>query len=58
MSYLDDFRKILSIKRYSYRTIKSYTNALKVFLDASAGTISDNITLSDIENYKNCCCVW
>jgi|GEM_PF-3384876 len=32
MSYLVISKKLLTIKRYSYRTIKAYSNALKVFL--------------------------
>ncbi len=53
MSYLDDFKKLLTIKRYSYRTIKSYSNALKIFLDAFPKQEPDSITTCEIEKFLN-----
>jgi site-specific recombinase XerD len=53
MNYLDDFKKLLSIKRYSYRTIKSYSNALKVFFSKISNINPENITPSEIEKFIN-----
>lgn len=53
MNYLDDFKKLLSIKRYSYSTIKSYSNALKNFLDAFPGSEPSQINVTQIENFIN-----
>jgi len=53
MNYLDDFKKLLIIKRYSYSTIKSYTNALKVFFTKISNKNPENINLSDIEQFIN-----
>lgn len=43
MDCLDDFKKLLSIKRYSPRTINSYANALKTFLSAFPNRNPENI---------------
>lgn len=51
MCYLEEFRKHLSSKRYSFRTVKSYVNALKLFLEAFAGAKPENISQTDIEKY-------
>lgn len=53
MNYLDDFKKLLSIKRYSYSTIKSYSNALKNFLDAFPGSEPSQINVTQIEHFIN-----
>ena len=53
MNYLDDFKKLLSIKRYSHSTIKSYSNALKNFLDAFPGSEPSQINVTQIENFIN-----
>ena len=53
MNYLDDFKKLLTIKRYSYRTIKSYSNALKTFFSYFNYKNPKNINPSDIEQFIN-----
>lgn len=53
MNYLDDFKKLLSIKRYSYRTIKSYSNALKTFFLYFEHKNPENINPSEIEQFIN-----
>ncbi len=53
MNYLDDFKKLLNIKRYSYRTIKAYSNALKVFLLHFPDKIPESINTIDIEHFLN-----
>ncbi|MCX6146496.1 MAG: site-specific integrase [Candidatus Kapabacteria bacterium] len=53
MNCLDDFRKLLTIKRYSYLTIKSYTSALKIFLSSFQDKTPDTITTYEIEHYIN-----
>jgi len=53
MNYLDDFKKLLTIKRYSYRTIKSYSNALKTFFSYFNYKNPENINPSDIEQFIN-----
>jgi len=53
MNYLDEFKKHLTIKRYSYRTIKSYSNALKTFFLYFEHKNPENINLSEIEQFIN-----
>jgi len=53
MNYLEDFKQLLTIKRYSYRTIKSYSNALKIFLSGFPNRRADDLTTYDIEQYIN-----
>jgi len=53
MNYLDDFKKLLSIKRYSHRTIKSYSNALKTFFLYFEHKNPENINPSEIEQFIN-----
>jgi site-specific recombinase XerD len=53
MNYLDDFKKLLTIKRYSYRTIKSYSNALKTFFLYFEHKNPENINPSEIEQFIN-----
>lgn len=53
MNYLDDYKKLLTIKRYSYRTIKAYSNALKDFLSYFPNMEAENINPDLIENYIN-----
>lgn len=53
MNYLDDFKKLLTIKRYSYRTIKSYSNALKTFFLYFEHKNPENIYPSEIEQFIN-----
>jgi len=43
MNYLDNFKKLLTIKRYSYSTIKAYSNALKDFLSYFPDMKAENI---------------
>lgn len=53
MNYLDDFRTLLSIKRYSHKTIKSYLNVLKIFLSDFPDRKPEDIKTHDIEQYIN-----
>jgi len=53
MNSLDDFKKLLTIKRYSYRTIKSYSHALKSFFSHFEHKNPENINPSDIEQFIN-----
>lgn len=53
MNYLDDYKRLLTIKRYSYRTIKSYTNALNVFFNAFPNRNPESINITDIEQFIN-----
>jgi site-specific recombinase XerD len=53
MEYINDFRNLLSIKRYSYRTIKAYANAIQVFLSAFPGREPTEIKISEIEKFIN-----
>jgi integrase len=53
MSYLDDFKNLLTIKRYSYRTIKAYSNALKVFLLHFPDKKPESINTIEIEQFLN-----
>lgn len=53
MEYLNDFITLLNINRYSYRTIKAYTNAIKVFLSAFPGREPTEIKISEIEKFIN-----
>lgn len=53
VNYLDDFKMLLTIKRYSYRTIKSYVNVLKIFLDSFPKRNPESITVYEVENYLN-----
>lgn len=53
MNYLDDFKKLLTIKRYSYRTIKSYSNALKTFFLYFEHKNPEKINPSEIEQFIN-----
>jgi hypothetical protein len=42
LDYLEEFEKLLIIKRYSYRTIKSHLHALKSFFRPFKGTNPEN----------------
>lgn len=53
MNYLEDFKTLLKIKRYSYRTIKSYSNAIKVFLSAFPNENPLDIKVNGIETFIN-----
>lgn len=53
MNSIDDFKKLLTIKRYSYRTIKSYSYALKSFFSHFEHKNHENINPSDIEQFIN-----
>jgi integrase/recombinase XerD len=53
MNYLYDFKNLLSIKRYIYRTIKSYSNALKVFFNAFPNRNPETINITDVEQFIN-----
>ncbi|GAB4453292.1 MAG: site-specific integrase [Bacteroidia bacterium] len=53
MNLLDDFKNLLRIKRYSYSTIKSYSNAIRVFLSAFPDKNPENIKVNEIEKYIN-----
>ena len=53
MNSIDDFKKLLTIKRYSYRTIKSYSHALKSFFSYFEHKNPENINPSDIEQFIN-----
>ncbi len=53
MNYLDKFKKLLTIKRYSYRTIKSYSNALGTFFSYFNHNNPENINPSEIEHFIN-----
>lgn len=53
MNYLDDFKKLLTIKRYSFSTIKSYSNALKTFFLYFEHKNPENINPSEIEQFIN-----
>ncbi len=51
MNYLDDYKKLLALKRYSYRTIYSYSHTLKTFFDAFQGADTTQLNVHQIENF-------
>lgn len=53
LNYLEDFTKLLQIKRYSLRTIKTYKNALNVFFQAFPNRNITELPLKEIENFIN-----
>ncbi len=53
MDYLSEFKKLLTIKRYSYRSINSYSHALKTFFEAFSGTDPAHISVRQIEDFIN-----
>lgn len=52
-NYLEDFTKLMEIKRYSIKTIKSYRNALKVFIKAFPNKDIAHLSVNDIEDFIN-----
>lgn len=53
LTYLDDFTKLLQIKRYSLKTIKTYKNALNVFVHAFPHRDIAQLTVKEIEHFIN-----
>ncbi|MBX6360156.1 MAG: site-specific integrase [Acidobacterium ailaaui] len=53
MQYLNEFKSLLRIKRYSYSTIKSYSNAIQVFLSAFPDREPSEIKIKEIEAFIN-----
>lgn len=51
MKTLDRFRQVLTLKRYSPRTILSYTNAVKTALREMRLTSADELTSASFERY-------
>ncbi len=51
--YLKDFKQLLSIKRYSFRSIKSYAYALNVFFSAFLDKNPETISITEIESFIN-----
>ncbi|GIV30411.1 MAG: hypothetical protein KatS3mg028_1477 [Bacteroidia bacterium] len=48
---LEDFTKLMKIKRYASSSIRSYKNAISLFLDAFPGKHPENISIREIENF-------
>jgi site-specific recombinase XerD len=53
LNYLEDFTKLLQIKRYSLKTIKTYKNALKIFIQAFPEKDIAGLSVKEIENFIN-----
>ncbi|MCX7735881.1 MAG: site-specific integrase [Candidatus Kapabacteria bacterium] len=51
--FIEQFTKLLEIKRYSYKTIRTYRNAINVFLSAFPGFNPDLISQKEIEEFIN-----
>lgn len=51
MKLVENFVQLLTIKRYSYSTIKTYKNALLKFLNYIAPKQPEDINLQEIESY-------
>ncbi len=52
-AHIEDFTQLLTIKRYSFRTIKTYKNALIQFLRAFSHKNPEEITIKEIETFIN-----
>ncbi len=52
MSVIEDFKQLLTIKRYSPRTIETYTNALRQFLTFFHPKSPETIDVKEIEAFK------
>jgi site-specific recombinase XerD len=52
-NHLEDFTKLLEIKRYSVKTIKSYRNALNVFIKEFPNKDIAHLSVKDIEDFIN-----
>lgn len=48
---LEDFTKLMKIKRYAPSSIRSYKNAISLFLDAFPDKNPENISIHEIENF-------
>lgn len=48
---LEDFTKLMKIKRYAPSSIRSYKNAISLFLDAFPEKYPENISIREIENF-------
>jgi len=53
MKLAEDFVQLLTIKRYSYGTIKTYKNALLKYLNYIAPKQPEDVSVQEIENYIN-----
>jgi site-specific recombinase XerD len=53
MEHLEDFKKLLTVKRYSYNTITSYSYVLKKFFTYFNDKTPEDIQPSQIEQYIN-----
>jgi site-specific recombinase XerD len=53
MELLQQYAQLLTIKRYSPRTVKTYSNALRQFLAAFPGRDPEAITIPEIEAFVN-----
>jgi len=51
MSVIEDFKQLLTIKRYSPRTIETYTNALRQFLTFFHPKSPESIDVKEIEAF-------
>lgn len=51
--FIEQFTKLLEIKRYSYKTIRTYRNAINVFLSAFPCFNPDSISQKEIEEFIN-----
>jgi len=52
-NFIEQFTKLLEIKRYSYKTIKTYRNAINVFLSEFPDFNPDLISQKEIEEFIN-----
>lgn len=50
---VDDFVQLMKIKRYSYKTIKSYKNALLCFINFYFDKDVTSLSIKDIESFIN-----
>ncbi|GIV28906.1 MAG: hypothetical protein KatS3mg027_2720 [Bacteroidia bacterium] len=48
---LEDFTKLMKIKRYAPSSIRSYKNAISLFLDAFPDKNPENISIREIEEF-------
>lgn len=51
LKYMEDFTKLLQIKEYSYKTIKTCKNALNVFIQAFPDKDVATLSTEEIENF-------
>ena len=50
---LEDFTKLMKIKHYAPSSIRSYKNAISMFLDAFPDKHPENISIREMENFMH-----